>query len=43
MIEIDEESGLPHLWHVACNVNFLVEVAHAYNAKPRKKVSEEEN
>ena len=24
--ETDEESGLPHLWHVACNVAFLCEL-----------------
>lgn len=22
---LDEESGLPHLWHLACNVAFLIE------------------
>lgn len=22
---VDEESGLPHLWHLACNVAFLIE------------------
>lgn len=28
---MDEESGLPHLWHAACNVAFLCEIE---NAKP---------
>ena len=23
---IDDESGMPHLWHVACNVAFLCEL-----------------
>ena len=23
---IDEDSGLPHLWHIACNVAFLLEL-----------------
>lgn len=23
---VDEESGLPHLWHLACNVSFLIEL-----------------
>ena len=24
---VDEESGLPHLWHLACNATFLIEMA----------------
>lgn len=23
---VDEESGLPHLWHCACNIAFLIEL-----------------
>ena len=23
---VDEESGLPHLWHLACNVAFLCDI-----------------
>lgn len=25
---VDNESGLPHLWHVACNVAFLIEMSN---------------
>ena len=24
--EFDQESGLPHLWHLACNAAFLIEM-----------------
>ena len=24
--KLDAESGLPHLWHVACNVAFLIDM-----------------
>lgn len=27
---LDEESGLPHLWHLACNVAFLTEKEDAF-------------
>lgn len=34
---LDEESGLPHLWHLACNVAFLCEME-----KPTEKIKKEE-
>lgn len=24
--QVDQESGLPHLWHIACNVAFLIDL-----------------
>ena len=27
---VDAESGLPHLWHIACNVAFLCELERKY-------------
>ena len=27
---LDEESGLPHLWHLACNIAFLCELDDPY-------------
>lgn len=27
----DEESGLPHLWHIACNVAFLIDLEEQKN------------
>lgn len=27
--KVDQESGLPHLWHLACNVAFLIEMEGA--------------
>lgn len=28
---VDEESGLPHLWHAACNIAFLCEMEDGKN------------
>ena len=28
---VDEESGLPHLWHLACNIAFLCEMEDRQN------------
>lgn len=28
---VDDESGLPHLWHLACNAAFLIEMEERKN------------
>ena len=33
---VDEESGLPHLWHLACNIAFLCEMEDSFMS-PNKK------
>lgn len=30
---VDEESGLPHLWHLACNIAFLCEMERTDNSE----------
>lgn len=32
-LSIDTESGLPHLWHLACNIAFLCEMEDMYLSK----------
>lgn len=33
---VDEESGLPHLWHMACNIAFLCELERSEKNGPEK-------
>lgn len=37
---IDEDSGLPHLWHIACNVAFLLELDNFYDVKKPPTINE---
>lgn len=30
---VDEESGLPHLWHLACNAAFLIEMEESQHVE----------
>lgn len=32
---VDKESGLPHLWHLACNIAFLCELEKRLFQKPQ--------
>ena len=33
--KLDEESGLPHLWHIACNIAFMIALEGQQNADKR--------
>jgi hypothetical protein len=40
---VDDESGLPHLWHLACNVAFLIEMEGKDDIRVRFTQSGAEN
>ena len=31
--KLDNESGLPHTWHIACNINFIIDFEATKNIK----------
>lgn len=35
---VDDESGLPHLWHLACNIAFLCELEAKDNTKKKEDI-----
>lgn len=35
--EVDSDSGLPHVYHIGCNITFLI---HFYNKDPKKFMEE---
>lgn len=37
---VDDESGLPHLWHVACNIAFLIELDREREHIDGKRIAE---
>lgn len=39
---LDEESGLPHLWHLACNVAFLCELEDGAGYPVRIQIDEDD-
>lgn len=42
-VSVDEESGLPHLWHAACNMAFLCELEKEYQTpEPEERRSSDE-